>query len=61
MQERFDFTLNGLKRLLEKDGVNSKGVLKNALKNAKTIDLKKLKDSIQVEINYRKSKGEEQK
>ena len=59
MQERFDFTLNGLKRLLEKDGVNSKGVLKNALKNAKTIDLKKLKDSIQVEINYRKSKGEE--
>lgn len=49
--EKFDFTLTGLKKLLNTEGINSKGILKKAFDNARIVDLQKLKKSIDEEIN----------
>ncbi len=49
--KKFDFTLDGLIELLNTDGINSKGILKQSFKNARIIDLQKFKESIQKEID----------
>ncbi len=49
--QKFDFTLDGLIELLNTDGINSKGILKQSFKHARIVDLQKFKESIQKEID----------
>lgn len=51
---QFELTYKGILALLNKDGINSKGILKNALEQATIGDLEQLKSSIQEEINKKK-------
>lgn len=46
----FDFTYKSLVELLNKDGVNSKGILRSAFDQASLIDLQILARSIDEEI-----------
>jgi len=46
----FDFTYKSLVELLNKDGVNSKGILRSAFDQASLIDLQILARSINEEI-----------
>lgn len=46
----FDFTYKSLVELLNKDGVNSKGILRSAFQQASLIDLQILARSINEEI-----------
>lgn len=46
----FDFTYKSLVELLNKDGVNSKGILRSAFDQASLIDLQILVKSINEEI-----------
>lgn len=46
----FDYTYKSLVELLNNDGVNSKGILRNAFNQASLIDLQILSRSINEEI-----------
>lgn len=54
----FKLTLKGILELLEIEGIGSKQLLKNKIKNASIEDLRDLQYSIQTEINLRYAKGE---
>lgn len=49
----FKLTLKGLIRILEIEGIGSKQLVKERLKNATIDDLQELQRSIQEEINLR--------
>ncbi len=49
----FKLTLKGIIRILEIEGIGSKEVVKQRLKNATIEDLQELQRSIQEEINLR--------
>lgn len=54
----FKLTLKGILELLEIEGIGSKQLLKNKIKNASIEDLRDLQYSVQTEINLRYAKGE---
>lgn len=53
----FKLTIKGLIEILEIEGIGSKQMVKERLKNATMGDLMDLQHSIQLEINERYSKG----
>lgn len=57
MMKQFDFTLKGFLDLLNTEGINSKGILKQAFNEAKTSDLLVFRNSINEEIRIRELKG----
>ncbi len=52
-KQEFKLTLKGLIRILEIEGIESKQLVKERLKNATIEDLQELQRSIQEEINIR--------
>lgn len=49
-------TLQQIIKLLETNGMNSKQKVLNMLKNANDVELKELKDSIELKLEFEKEK-----